>query len=175
MSIPAAAPAAVLFAAVFFSVISDLRSGRIPDWVTLPAVALALALRALRDGWGSPDEGAASGLLGAASLFAFFALLVWRKRMEWGDAKLMAVVGAAFGWPDALGAALIIAVLGALQGVAVLFWRREFWDTARRVVHRALAVFGRGARPAATSRRMPYSIAIGLGSIAAMMWSHGVR
>lgn len=159
--------------ALFASVTTDLLWRRIFDAVTHPALALALGIRWATEGLGDADRGLLSGLCGAAISAAIFALLAWRGRMGWGDAKLMAAVGAAFGYPLAVAALVFTSLVGALQALVTLLWHGAVWDT--------LAVVGRrlGARlrllPEAVQgaqRHIPYGVAIALGSLWAVWWEH---
>jgi prepilin peptidase CpaA len=128
------------------SALTDLRSRRIPDVVTYPAFVLALAGRALFEGVGNLESGLLSGLLMGLLAFAAFALFAWRGKMGWGDAKLMGVVGAVFGFPMALEAVLLISVCGAALAL--------------------VAVLRKGVR------HIPYALPIALGCFWAMWRQH---
>lgn len=162
-------------AALLVSLVTDLRERRVLDVVTYPAWALLLLLRVIGEGVGDAERGLVSGLLGSAcagGIFSFFAL---RKRMGWGDVKLVAVVGAAFGWPSIVAALVFISLVGAAQAVLSLLltgqtlpWLQE---SARRIASR----FRRGPKVEATSpRHIPYAVAIALGSAVALWWDSGV-
>ena len=101
----------------------DLRTLRIPDWLSLPLVATGLALSAL-----SPMPVLAAHLIGAGVAFllmAGFGALHFRLRavdgLGLGDAKLYAAAGAWLGW-QALPLVLLIAAGGGL--IWALVWRR---------------------------------------------------
>jgi len=166
---------AVLGVALLISVVTDLASRRILDWVTYPAIALCLLLRAWEQGLGDLEHGAVSGLVGLAGAGGLFALLAaWRKSFGWGDVKLMAAVGAALGYPLVLAALAFISLTGALQAMVTLIWQGAVWDTIRR------AMEGIGRRLKLTkagetgpSRHIPYGVAIALGSVWAMWWDGG--
>jgi prepilin peptidase CpaA len=142
--------------ALLISLFTDLRDRRIPDWVTYPAIALALALRLWSEGWGTLESGLLSGLTGAAGSAALFSVVATRKRrgLGWGDVKLLAAVGAGLGVPLALAAWLFTTVAGALQAVALLIWQR--------------------LRPGAPARerQLPYAVAIAAGTFSAMWWAY---
>src|SRR5690606_25938791 len=105
----------------------DLRTGRIPNVVTLTGLAVALALRALLDPslLGPGLAGAALGLGVSLPLFALGGL-------GGGDVKLLAAVGAFLG-PGKLGTALLAAGLaGGALALAVAVWRGALAATLAR-------------------------------------------
>jgi len=134
----------VLAVSLSISLVTDLRSRRIPNLVTFPAFGAALLLRMALGGW----DAAADGLLGAAIAFVPFFLLAWAGGMGMGDVKLVAVVGACVGAERVPWALFCIALVGGLQGVAALLARR-----------------GRGGRAT-----VPYGVAIALGTACALAW-----
>lgn len=143
-----------LAAVLLIAAAADLRWRWIPNVVTYPAFVLALLARAFFEGLGDLESGLLSGLAMGLLALAGFGLLAWRRKVEWGDAKLMAVVGAALGFPLALSAALFISLCGALQAVVLLLLPRL------------------SSRAGPAPRSMPYAIPIALGSFWAMWWQH---
>ena len=73
----------------------DLRSRRIPNFLTLPSRFLGLAVHLLLDGW-TALPGALAGMLACGGVFLLFYLA---GGMGAGDVKLMAAVGCLGGWP----------------------------------------------------------------------------
>ena len=140
----------VLFAALAASAFTDLRSRRIPNWVTLPALAIILVAFAQLGGPRLVGE----CVLGLAVCAAPM-LIAWRLRaMGAGDVKLMmlpgAVSGAALGWPFSLTVLLSVTIAGGVQAAV--------WLAAARL---------RGAeRP----RSVPYGLAIALGTLFAFAY-----
>ncbi len=147
--IPVLAAGIALAAAAVF----DLRSSRIPNWLTVPALLGALAARAAAYGvlcTGGLAEGLVGALLAAAVAVP---MAVWG-RMDWSDVKLLAAVGAFFSWPAIATALVIISVCAAAQAVVT------------SLVARARA----GARPTG----IPFGVAIAAGSaLAAWPIVHG--
>ncbi len=145
----------ILGVALLISVVTDVRGGRILDVVTYPAIAAGLGVRLGFEGLGDSERGLISGVIAALGALAFFALLAWRKKMGWGDVKLMGAVGAALGFPLTVAALLFISLAGAGQAAVTLIWR--------------------GVRPSkqqgsAAARHIPYGVAIALGCAWAMWW-----
>lgn len=167
----AAALGAVLVLSLGISLVTDLRSRRIPNSVTFPCFALALLLRAALGGWEGPD-GLASGLIGAGVAFVPFFVLAWAGGMGMGDVKLVTVVGACLGAERILFALFCIALVGGLQGVLALLWTGSLGRTLRRL---ALS-FKRASRSTEAEARagarvtVPYGVAIAFGTAWAMVW-----
>lgn len=94
----------------------------LPDDLTLPLLWAGLIASAL--GWS--DAGLASALWGAVIGYLFlwgvywaFKLLTGKEGMGYGDFKLLAALGAWFGWQALLPIILIASVIGALAGTAL--------------------------------------------------------
>ncbi len=104
---------------VVVATVTDLRSRRIPNWLTLPFVACGLVLGGVVGGMAGLAR-STGGVGLAVLLLAPFCLL---RGMGWGDLKLCAAVGAWIG-PGQLGLALVAtAIVGGLAAVAILLWR----------------------------------------------------
>jgi len=101
--------AAVSVLAVWF----DLRERRIPNWLTVGALAAALALRLL-----SVEHGVWPGVASAAIALAFGFPFFLAGGLGAGDVKLMAAL-AAFLDPGKLGVAMLVM---ALAGGAMAIW-----------------------------------------------------
>ena len=85
----------------------DFTTHRIPNWLTVSGLAVALLLRALV-GFGSLAVGLEGLGLALAVSLALYAL----RAIGGGDVKLLAAVGAFFGFPRAISALALMAVLG---------------------------------------------------------------
>jgi leader peptidase (prepilin peptidase)/N-methyltransferase len=105
----------VLGAALLAIAAVDLRTYRIPDWLSLPLIAAGLAWTAYAhaDRWPAHAIGAAAGY----AVLALFGELYFRARrregLGLGDAKLFAAGGAWLGW-QALPAVLAVAAVAGL-------------------------------------------------------------
>jgi prepilin peptidase CpaA len=102
----------LLGAVVLAGAAADWSIRRIPNWLTLPAMAAGLALNAAGGRLGSAAGGMAAAL---AVYFAFFAL-GFRGA---GDGKLMGAVGAFVGWPQVAVVMALVALAGGAAAVAV--------------------------------------------------------
>jgi prepilin peptidase CpaA len=111
---------AVLVVVVVWAAFLDLRTRRIPNWLTMSALLLALAMRVPMGGPALLD-----GILAAAVAFALAIPVFALGGLGGGDVKLLAAVGAFLGL-DALWGALFVAVLvaGAFAIISILKQRR---------------------------------------------------
>jgi prepilin peptidase CpaA len=115
---------ATLTAAVF-----DLRTRRIPNWLTLGALATALVLRLALDG----PTGLALAVVGAFAA-GFPALVLFRLRaMGGGDVKLLAACGALVGPETGFQLLLASAIAGGGMALAMIAFRRAWAVTAENV------------------------------------------
>jgi prepilin peptidase CpaA len=163
----------VLAVALVICTVTDVLWRRVLDLVTLPAIALGLLLRVCFEGLGGVETGLLSGLIGLGACAAIFALLALRKKMGWGDVKLMAAVGACFGYPSSLAALVFVSLAGALQALVTLIWQGAVWETLANVGKRwAVRVKRLPQEAAGETRRIPYGVSIALGSFWAMWWQH---
>ncbi len=180
MALPGAWPmpawsAAALVAVVVLAAATDLRSGKVPNWLTYPAILLGLAGHALFGGLAGWEG--RMGLAGAAAGFAvgFLPLLVFwlAGGIGAGDAKLMGAIGAMGGWEFAIGAMLYGFITAALMAIVVMIRRRVVRRTLRRMYHAVVLLVTPGAKPgdptAAESPRIPFAVALCIGTVAAML------
>jgi leader peptidase (prepilin peptidase)/N-methyltransferase len=111
-----------LLAALAAATVLDLTSRLVPDRLTLPSLAYALALGAIL-----PMPGPIGAVLGAAVAggLALLVAMLSRGGVGGGDVKLAAVVGASLGWGSALAVLALSQVLGLtiVLLVSLLRWR----------------------------------------------------
>lgn len=117
----------------------DLSHWEIPNEVTLPGIPIGIAcsLAAMfypKSGLfvaGPPEALVLSSLLGAAlgggliyGLDKLCLLVLKKPGMGFGDVKLLAMLGAFFGWPSVLVIVFIASVIGSVMGVTVILVQR---------------------------------------------------
>jgi prepilin peptidase CpaA len=95
--------------------VTDLRTRRIPNALTLSAAATALLFHLLTGGWNAAGWSIAGCVVGALLFFPMFAL----RGMGAGDVKLLAAVGAWLGPSQVAIAALTTSIAGGLIALAV--------------------------------------------------------
>ncbi len=129
---------------LFFSVASDLRFHRIPNWLTLPALLAALLVSPWAGATSGPLEAAVGAALGFALLVGPYAL----GGMGAGDVKALMVLGAWLGPEATLGAAVWAVIAGGAFALILLALRGELGAFARR--------WGRTLLGTLTLRRISY-------------------
>jgi prepilin peptidase CpaA len=125
------------------AVATDVRRRKIPNSLTVPALAAIVVACGCASGW----RGVAASLAGAVACAAPLLVAALPGWVGMGDVKLMAVAGAAAGWPDAVSVLLLVSVAGGVQAGAQLSWAR--------------------LRGRSGPRSVPYACAIAAGSAAA--------
>jgi prepilin peptidase CpaA len=175
---------ASLVALLFGTVVIDLLSRRIPNALVLGSIVAAAIIHsvAMATGaialagphWWSPLAGLATG---------FFLLLPLHllRATGAGDVKLMAAVGAFVGPETVLTAVLYTLLAGGLLSLVYMLGRGVAAQTLANVRFMLTdwavrATTGQGARLAplqTTAARLPYAVAIALGTAAALVWPLG--
>ena len=161
--------AAFLFVATF----TDVRWMKIPNVLTLPALALVLA-HAFAIGGSSEGFEALAGAGLALVLFGAAFVLGW---IGAGDVKATMVLGALWGpidfavsawWMIVMGGCLAIVLLGFHRGALrdlVRRWSLSFWYTIRlgRLTYLPPA-------PTRAAAGLPFAVAMGLGAACTQIW-----
>lgn len=163
----------VAVACSLIAALTDWRTGRIPNWLTLPTmVAALLAQLALRGPWGATEGFAGVLLCGGVPWLVF--RTSGGQAIGGGDVKLFGALGALLG-PTA-GLELELEALVLLLSVALvrLAYRGELVALLRSVASLALRRFRRstirGAPVALTEMRLGPAIAVA--SVATVIAQH---
>lgn len=121
------AVAAALFCSLMVALgLIDLEHMILPDKLTLPGIALGLALQPWIDGVTLLDA-LIGTLIGAGALILLINVWFWLREEEGmglGDVNLMALIGAFLGWKGVLLALFSGALAGALVGLLLMAVRR---------------------------------------------------
>jgi prepilin peptidase CpaA len=100
---------------VVLAAIWDIRSRRIPNWLTLSGVPLAFAVHS----WMSGGAGAWFSLKGLGTAMLVYLPLYALRAMGAGDLKLMTAVGALTGAANWFGVFLFTSIIGAVIAIIV--------------------------------------------------------
>jgi prepilin peptidase CpaA len=118
--------------------ITDIRWRKIPNWLTYPAVPLAIILHSVADGW----HGAKVALLGTALGLGLLLPFVLIRSLGGGDWKLVGALGAFFGYHRLWEVILYTLLANAVMALAMIIWTRRVGRTLRNI-GRMLAAFFR--------------------------------
>jgi len=159
---PTLALACALTGAVF-----DVRSRRIPNFITLPGILFGLLLHLALGGWKQMALAALAGLI-CGGLFLIFWLA---GGMGAGDVKLMTAVAAIAGMPLVTYLLILTALAGGVMAVGLALWRGRLRDTIKNVGALALHHRLEGLSPHpelnlgnARTLRLPYALAVVAGT-----------
>jgi len=150
----------------------DLRTRRIPNWLTFGAAAAALIFHAATGGVSGVERSVLGWATGVALLLAPYAL----GGMGGGDVKLVGALGAWLGPGETFWAAMYTGMAGAVMAVAVGAWHgylRQAWSNVWLLLSHWRV---NGVRPfpeltlsASRGPRLAYAVPILAGTIV-MLW-----
>ena len=151
----------VMIAGLLYAVFTDLRSRRISNKLTYPAMLAGFAGNFALGGW----EGLGHAWLGWAAGLGIMVIPFMLRAMGAGDVKLMAAIGAFKGPEFVLTAMLYACVAGGLLAVYYLIKERRASNTMRYLAFGWLwALKGSGPKAGA----IPYAPAIAAGVVLAL-------
>jgi prepilin peptidase CpaA len=147
---------------------TDIRTNRIPNWLTYSGLVAGLALQVALGGWRGLEQGLLGALVGGGVFFLFFLL----GGMGAGDVKLLAAVGAWVGTRQAVTVLIATGVAGGALALLYMVFYRSVWPTIRNLGKLLRFYLRRGIRPhpeinlAEPGRvRVPYGLAIAMGTL----------
>jgi prepilin peptidase CpaA len=158
----------------------DYTQRRIPNLLVLAGASAALAAHLALNGWAGGGAAMGGFVVGLALMLPFYAV----GAMGAGDAKLMAMVGMGLGPLGVLSAAVLTFVIGgvlALVLAAIGGRLGQLLANVRAMLFGAFATVmierrAEIATPAVSAGRLPYGIAIALGTATyAVLAQMGIR
>ncbi len=168
------------------AVFNDLRTRRIPNWLTVPSLVLALVVHGchglvVHGGHGLLDELVFS-LLGFAAGFGVLFLLWLIGGGGAGDVKMMAALGAWLGWKWTLAVFLVSAVVTLVLATVRMACRviaratadsSEVQPSGRRSGGRAAPASHGGKGEGAQRFPVPYAVPVALSTwiVLALAWT----
>jgi prepilin peptidase CpaA len=155
----------VVIALVLIAVFSDLRWRKIPNCLTLPAIALGLLLNFLGNSW----NGLVFAFLGLLVGLGLMILPYMLGGMGGGDVKLMGALGALVGSYSVFNIFLYTSLVGGVIAIVIALANKNLLDTFKRMWLFLKCMFVFRAPEAGTkafkkSIAIPYGIAIGAGT-----------
>jgi prepilin peptidase CpaA len=158
-------PAASLLCATL-SAVYDVRSRRIPNFITLPAMLFGLLLHAVLGGWRQSAAAGAGGLICGLIFFLFYLA----GGMGAGDVKLITAAGCIAGLPLIGHLLFWTALAGGVMAISLALYRRQLATTVRNlcaivVHHRSMGLTPHAQFNLSNERtlRLPYALAITAG------------
>ncbi len=155
-------PLLLVFAAACAA--TDLRSRRIPNWLTVGGVVSGFGLHVWRAGW----EGLGFAGLGFGAAMGIYAVLFLLRGMGAGDLKMMAGMGAIIGWNNWLLLFVLSAVIGGAVAVIVIVARgrvAQTWRNLRRLPEQKLGL--------ADSLALPHAPVVAVAAVFTAIAMHG--
>ncbi|EFU38806.1 peptidase A24A prepilin type IV [Paenibacillus vortex V453] len=117
--------------------LTDLRSMKIPNALTVPAMLLGPVYHGILDGW----EGMFFSLKGLGAGFLILLIMYFIGAVGAGDVKLFGGIGAWTGLWFTLHAIMYSVLCAGVVGLIILLWRRETMKRIRKVVGSIAGVF----------------------------------
>jgi prepilin peptidase CpaA len=163
----------VLMGLLVIATVSDIKTGRIPNWLVFGGAFDGLAYNALFPLY-PRDIGILFALGGlAVGLGALLPLYLFRV-MGAGDVKLMAMVGAFLGASATFAACLATLIAGGVLAITLALWSGRLARLGRNVAMMcrgtmltfATGVGGLTVHDGPSAGKMPYAIAIAAGTTA---------
>ena len=97
---------------------TDVRGGKIPNWLTLPAIGLAPIVHGVVDGFG----GLLGSLVGALACSVVPLILYYLKAMAGGDVKVFVAIGAIGGVYVGFETQFLAVAIAAIYAIGQLVW-----------------------------------------------------
>ena len=146
--------------------VTDVRDGRIPNWLTGSLTAFGIVIQSWQHGW----DGFLFSLGGLGMGLACLMFFYIKGGMGAGDVKLLGAIGTILGPSQVVFAFAFAAMLGGLYSLALLSnqgglrqaWDRVFLLLSTLKVTRALPVTGE-QNPA--DPKLRYALVLGLGTV----------
>jgi prepilin peptidase CpaA len=170
---------AILVGAELLAVLAawtDLRSRRIPNWLTVPGLVIGVAANSALGGW----SGLKSSLLGAGVGLLILLPFVLVRSLGAGDWKLVGALGA-FTGPGALLDMLLGSVLVAgVMAMALVIYKGRTLETLRNIGHILISLVtfqlpgSRVSLDNPDALKVPYGVALALTVVLyGILWKMG--
>ncbi|MDI3255989.1 MAG: A24 family peptidase [Bacillota bacterium] len=154
----------------------DLRTRRVPNWLTFPSIVLGIALHGTLDGW----QGAANALIACGLILLIMFPVALRRGMGMGDIKLLLATSAFAGTQKFLMVLAASILIAGILAIAVSI-RKHYLKTAIRnafVLLRHAAEQPLTPHPELnidnpTAHHLPFGVAVALGCILTVVLTIG--
>jgi len=147
-----------LIMVLVMAVVTDLRSSRIPNWLTFSAMGFALAEHA----WLNGMHGVLFSLAGLGVGLGVFFLIYLAGGVGAGDVKLMAAIGAFVGVYAVLSCAWLAMVVGGVYAIAAMCYQWGLAAAGQRLVYAAYGAVLVGGSAWTRELALPFKLRYGL-------------
>lgn len=154
--------------------VTDVRSRRIPNWLTIGSAGVAVAAHAALAGWAGVQQSVFGWAVGTLIFLPLFLL----GGMGGGDVKLLAAFGAWLGPLDVLWLAAYASMAGGVLSLAVAARHRYTWTMLGNLGRLLRFWWLAGPRPMAaltleqgTGPRLAYAVPMFVGAVITV-WRH---
>jgi len=147
-----------LMIVLLIAVVTDLRSSRIPNWLTFSAMGFALAGHA----WLGGMQGFIFSLAGLGTGLGLFFLIYLAGGIGAGDVKLMAAIGAFVGVYGVLSCAWIAMIMGGLYAIGAMGYQWGVAAAGQRLVYAAYGAVLVGGSAWSRELALPFKLRYGL-------------
>jgi prepilin peptidase CpaA len=148
--------------------VTDVKSRRIPNYITFPSILLGLAMHLAIGGWKQFLLSLVAGLICGIAFLLFYIA----GGMGAGDVKLMTAVGCIAGLPHVAYLLVLTALAGGIMALGLAFARGRLQQTISNVGAIASHHTQEGLAPHpdinlsnASTLRLPYALAIASGTL----------
>ena len=148
----------ILTSVLVIAVYTDLRSSKIPNWLTISAMSFALVGHA----WSTGFPGALFSLAGLGAGLGLFLVLYVSGSIGAGDVKLMGAVGAIVGPYGALVSGLLAMMVGGVYAIVALCYHWGCATTGRKLIHATRGTLLLGGKTWAQELALPFRLRYGL-------------
>jgi prepilin peptidase CpaA len=121
----------------------DVKSRRIPNWLTIPGFFMGLTVNQILYGW----NGLKWGLAGALAMLAVLLPIVLLRGLGAGDWKLMGALGATLGLRNVIYVFLTAIMIAGLMAVVQMIWQRRVAETLSNMWELLRGFFVYGLKP----------------------------
>lgn len=108
---------------------TDYRWRRIPNWLTVPALLLGIAVNSMARGWPGAKDSLLGAGLGLLILLPFVAL----RSLGAGDWKLVGALGAFVGPQHLITVLFATLLIAGVMALILVIWRKRLGQTLRNI------------------------------------------
>lgn len=159
----------VLLGVLAIAMITDIKTGKIKNWLTLPAIIIGPFIHLAQ----GQNHLATLSLAGMGVMLVAAAILISFGIVGGGDAKLLVAIGSLAGLSLVKNILLFTALSGGVFAILVLFKRKGIANTTKQLALTAWLKIGlkaNGTEIDGGKIKLPYSVPIAIGTIAALLW-----